>query len=92
MGERETDNLRDALDERADEIREYVERNSPRPSVDGDVVERILEQSPPAEAKEEIDKMVGGFQSGAGAATGRRNEPAVDDPPIDDLAAETSDR
>ena len=86
MEERDS-NLRDELEERADDIREYVERNSPRPSVDGDVVDRLLEEAPPATAAEEIDKMVGGFQSGAGAATGRRNQPAADDAPIDDLAA-----
>ena len=81
----DNENLRDTLDERGDEIREYVERNSTRPSVDGDVVDRILEEVPPAEAAEEIEKMVGGFRSGGGAATGRRNEPAVDDPPTEDL-------
>lgn len=79
------ENLRETLDERGDEIQDYVERNSGRPSVDGDLVERIREDLPPAEAAEEIDKMVGGFRSGAGAATGRRNEPAVDDPPTEDL-------
>jgi len=89
--EREDENLRDKLDERAEEIRDYVERNSPRPSVDTDVVDRLLEDAPPAEAAEEIDKMVGGFQSGAGAATGRRNEPATEEPPIDDLDADGSD-
>lgn len=90
MEERDS-NLRDELEERADDIREYVERNSPRPSVDGDVVDRLLDEAPPATAATEIDKMVGGFQSGAGAATGRRNEPAVDDAPIDDLTAEQTD-
>ena len=84
--ERESENLRDALEERGDEIREYVQRNSPRPSVDGDVVERLLEDAPPAEAAEEIEKMVGGFESGAGAATGRRNEPVDEESPIEDLA------
>jgi hypothetical protein len=85
MADRDEDNVRDKLDERGDEIRDYVERNSPRPSVDGDVVDRLLEDAPPAVAAEEIEKMVGGFESGAGAATGRRNEPAADDAPIDDL-------
>jgi hypothetical protein len=85
-------NFRDKLEERADDVREYVERNSPRPSVDGDVVDRLLDEAPPATAAAEIDKMVGGFQSGAGAATGRRNEPATDDAPIDDLTAEQPDR
>ena len=86
--ERDTENLRDKLDERAEEIQTYVDRNSPRPSVDGDVVDRMLEEAPPAVAVEEIEKMVGGFQSGAGAATGRRNEPAAEDDPIADLNAE----
>jgi hypothetical protein len=85
-------NFRDKLEERADDVREYVERNSPRPSVDGDVVDRLLDEAPPATAAAEIDRMVGGFQSGAGAATGRRNEPAADDAPIDDLTAEQPDR
>jgi hypothetical protein len=86
--ERGDENLRDKLDERGDEIRDYVEKHSPRPSVDGDVVDRLIEDAPPAEAAEEIEKMVAGFQSGAGAATGRRNEPAVEEPPIDDLAVD----
>jgi hypothetical protein len=88
MVERESENLRDKLDERGEEIRDYVERNSPRPSVDGDVVDRLLEEAPPAEAAEEIERMVGGFQRGAGAATGRRNEPAPEEPPIGDLSAD----
>lgn len=87
MENREKDSVRGKLDEQADEIRDYVARNSPRPSVDGDVVDRLLEEAPPEVAAEEIEKMVGGFQSGAGAATGRRNEPAADDPPIEDLTA-----
>ena len=90
MEERDS-NLRDELEERADDIREYVDRNSPRPSVDGDVVDRLLDEAPPATAATEIDKMVGGFQSGAGAATGRRTEPAADDSPTDDLTAEQPD-
>ena len=88
MGDRDDSNVRDKLEERGDEIRDYVERNSPRPSVDGDVVDRLLDEAPPAVAAEEIEKMVGGFESGAGAATGRRNEPATDDAPIDDLTEE----
>ena len=85
MDEREGEALHEQLDERAEEILDYVEKNSPRPSVDTDVAERILSEVPPAEAAEELDKMVEGFRSGAGAATGRRNEPAVDDPPTEDL-------
>ena len=85
MTDRDEGNVHDKLEERGDEIRDYVERNSPRPSVDGDVVDRLLDEAPPAVAAEEIEKMVGGFQSGAGAATGRRNEPAAGDAPIEDL-------
>ena len=88
MDERDTENLREKLDERAEEIQSYVDRNSPRPSVDGDVVDRLLDDAPPAVAVEEIEKMVGGFESGAGAATGRRNEPAADEPPTTDLTPE----
>ncbi len=87
MDERDTENLRDKLDARAEEIQSYVDRNSPRPSVDGDVVDRMLEEAPPAVAAAEIEKMVGGFQRGAGAATGRRNEPAARDDPTADLNA-----
>jgi hypothetical protein len=79
------DDLHETLDERSEEILDYVEKNSPRPSVDVDVAERLLENAPPAEAAEELDKMVEGFHTGAGAATGRRNEPAVDPPPTEDL-------
>jgi len=79
--------LHEKLDERGDEILDYVEKNSPRPSVDVDIAERLLEEAPPAEAAEELDKMVEGFHSGAGAATGRRNEPAAGDPPTEDLSA-----
>jgi len=91
MDEQDTGNVRDKLEERADDIRDYVERNSPRPSVDGDVVDRLLKEAPPAAAAEEIEKMVGGFESGAGAATGRRNEPADEDAPIDDLSSQDPD-
>ena len=85
MHESDAGNLHDHLDERSDEIRDYVERNSPRPSVDGDVADRFLTDAPPAEAAEELDKMVEGFESGAGAATGRRNEPAATESPTEDL-------
>ncbi|MDQ1516108.1 MAG: hypothetical protein QOE80_1938 [Actinomycetota bacterium] len=83
MPEPDADNLRATLDERHDEIIDHVEKNSPRPSVDADVAERLLDNAPPAEAAAELEKMVDGFQSGAGAATGRRTEPAPDDPPTD---------
>ena len=78
-------NLGDHLEERRDEILDYVEKNSSRPSVDADVAERLLSEAPPAEAAAELDKMIEGFQSGAGAATGRRTEPATTEPPTDDL-------
>jgi len=87
MTEAGSDDLHETLDERKDEILDYVEKNSPRPSVDTDVAERLLENAPPADAAAELDKMVEGFASGAGAATGRRNEPAADDPPTEDLDA-----
>ncbi|HEV7862631.1 MAG TPA: hypothetical protein VGR20_08025 [Acidimicrobiia bacterium] len=83
MSEPNAENLRDKLDEGGDEILDYVEKNSPRPSVDTDVAERLLTEAPPAEAAAELDKMIEGFQSGAGAATGRRTEPAATDPPTD---------
>jgi hypothetical protein len=86
MGEPGGEDVRDRLDERAEEIVDYVEKYSPRPSVDTDIAERLLSEAPPAEAAAELDKMVEGFRSGAGAATGRRNEPAPDDPPTEDLA------
>ena len=77
--------LGDKLDARSEEIIDYVEKNSSRPSVDADVAERLLNEAPPAEAAAELDKMIEGFHSGAGAATGRRTEPATTDPPTDDL-------
>jgi hypothetical protein len=85
MSEPGTENLREALDERGEEVLDYVEKTSPRPSVDTDVAERLLSEAPPAEAAAELDKMAGGFHSGAGAATGRRNEPADGVPPTEGL-------
>ena len=73
------------LQEEAEEIRDYVERNSPRPSVDGELADRYLTEAPPAEAAAELTKMVDGWQSGAGAATGRRTEPVPDEAPTEDL-------
>ena len=81
------ENLRDKLDERAEEIIDYVEKNSPRPSVDADNAERLLNDAPPAEAVEELEKMTDGFVGGSGAATGRRTNPAEGDPPTEDLDA-----
>jgi hypothetical protein len=88
MNEPDAENLRDKLDERSDEVVDYVATNSPRPSVDRDVADRLLSDAPPAEAAAELDKMVEGFRSGAGAATGRRTEPAPEDPPTQDLVDE----
>ena len=85
MNEQGTENLRDKLDEQGEEILDYVEKNSPRPSVDADIAERLLTEAAPAEAAAQLDKMVDGFRSGSGAATGRRNAPATDDPPTEDL-------
>ncbi|HEV3364378.1 MAG TPA: hypothetical protein VG795_09600 [Acidimicrobiia bacterium] len=86
MNEPGGEDVGDRLDERAEEIVDYVEKYSPRPSVDTDIAERLLSEAPPAEAAAELDKMVEGFRSGAGAATGRRTEPAPGDPPTEDLA------
>ena len=91
MTESESDNLRDDLAQRNDEILDYVEKNSPRPSVDRDVAERLLSEATPADAAAELDKMVEGFQSGAGAATGRRSNPALEEPPTEDLGSEQTD-
>ena len=86
MNERDVEPVRDKLDERADEILDYVQKNSPRPSVDADVAERLLTEASPSEAAAELDKMVEGFRSGAGAATGRRNSSAAGDPPTEDIS------
>ena len=88
MHESESGNLRDDLAERSDEILDYVEKNSTRPSVDRDVAERLLAEVPPAEAAAEIDKMVDGFQSGGGAATGRRTNPVLEESPTEGLGKE----
>jgi hypothetical protein len=90
MPERDADDLHSTLDERHDEIIDYVEKNSSRPSVDADVAERLLDEATPAEAAAELEKMVDGFESGAGAATGRRTEPAQGDSPTDDLPDDPS--
>jgi hypothetical protein len=86
MSQEKDETLRDKLDDRHDEIVDYVEKNSPRPSVDRDAAERLLSNAPPAEAVTELDNLIEGFESGAGAATGRRTEPAADDSPTEDLA------
>ncbi len=64
-----------------DDLVDYVARYSPRPEVDVDNVERLLEEAPPAEAEEEVQKLVGGFRSGGGAATGMRSAPVEEPPP-----------
>ncbi len=85
MNEPDAENLHAELDERGEEILDYVEKTSPRPSVDTDIAERLLTEAPPAQAAAELDKMAQGFHSGAGAATGRRNEPADGVPPTEGL-------
>lgn len=77
--------LREQLEEQGEEIVDYVETYSPRPAVDKDRAERLLRELPPVYALEELDKMASEFQSGAGAATGRRSMPARQDPPTDDV-------
>ncbi len=73
------------LEDKADEIRDWVQKNSPRPSVDADIADRFLEEAAPAEAAEELQKKADEFRSGAGAASGRNSLPAAEDPPTDDL-------
>jgi predicted metal-dependent hydrolase len=73
------------LERRVDEIQDYVEKNSPRPEVDAENAQRLLDEAPPAQAAEELQKMVDGFRSGAGAASGRNSMPAAEDPPTDEL-------
>lgn len=85
MGNPDAEDLRGRLEGHRDEILDYVEKNSPRPSVDTDVAERLLDDAPPAAAAAELEKMVDGFQSGAGAATGRRTEPAQGEAPTEDV-------
>jgi hypothetical protein len=85
MDKPESKNLREQIDEQAEEIVDYVKKTSPRPSVDADAAERLLSEAPPGQAAAELDKMAQGFHRGAGAATGRRNEPADGAPPTDDL-------
>ncbi len=79
------ENLGEQLERTADEIVDYVEKYSPRPAVDADNAERLLEEAPPAQAAEELEKMVDGFRSGGGAATGRNSLPAPEHAPTDEL-------
>jgi hypothetical protein len=66
------------------DVRKYVEEHSPRPTVDGDEVDRYLEEAPPAEAADEVRRMVEGFRGGGGAATGKRSEPVPEPPPYEE--------
>jgi type II secretory pathway component PulK len=86
MSEDGTDeDLGEQLDRKADDIRDFFEKNSPRPSVDAENADRLLEEAPPARASDELHKMVDGFRSGAGAASGRNSTPAPEDAPTEDL-------
>lgn len=73
------------IEDRADAILDYIARYSPRPTVDGEIARRILAEAPPAQAAEELQRMIDGFSSGGGAATGPRSMPAAEDSPVDDL-------
>jgi hypothetical protein len=73
------------------ELIDYVARHAPRPEADVDNVERLLEEAPPAEAADEVHKMVEGFRSGAGAATGKRSVPVAEPPPYEPEADEPTD-
>ena len=64
-----------------DDLVDYVARHSPRPEADVDTVERLLEEAPPAEAEEEVGKLVDGLRGGGGAATGKRSAPVEEPPP-----------
>ena len=77
--------LGEQLDRTGDDIRDYVQKYSPRPEVDAENAERLLEEAPPADAAEELEKMVDGFRSGGGAASGRNSLPPPEDPPTDEL-------
>ena len=79
------EDLGEQLERQGDEILDFVQKNSPRPSVDGENVERLLEEATPGQASDELKKMVKGFRSGAGAASGRNSMPAAEDAPTDDL-------
>lgn len=81
----EHEDLGEELENRADDIIEFVAQNSGRPSVDAHLAEQLLEEATPAHAAEELRKMVDGFKSGAGAATGRNSTPATGDSPTDGL-------
>ena len=75
-----------------DPIIDYVARHSPRPEADVDNLERLLEEAPPAEVDEEVEKMVDGFRGGGGAATGKRSFPVEEPPPYEASGAPGADR
>jgi hypothetical protein len=73
------------LERQADDILDFVEKNSPRPTVDVENAKRLLEEVPPVQASEQLHNMMDGFRSGAGAASGRNSLPAAEDAPAVDL-------
>lgn len=79
------------IENRADEILEYIARYSPRPTVDGEIARRILTEAPPERAAEELQRMIDGFSSGGGAATGPRSMPAAEGSPMDDLGGQAAE-
>ncbi len=81
----ERPDLGEQLEELGDDIRDYVKKHSPRPAVDVDIADRLLAEAPPAEAADELKKMVGGFESGGGAASGKRSFPVPGEPPTEEL-------
>jgi hypothetical protein len=85
------EDLGEQLEDMEDDLQEYVDRHSPRPEVDADIAERQLAEAPPAEAAEELKKMVDGFRGGGGAATGKRSFPVPEEPPTDELEPSTDD-
>ena len=86
MSDDKTDeDLGEQLERKADDIVDFIRKNSPRPVVDAENAERLLEESSPARASDELHKMVDGFRTGAGAASGRNSLPAAEDAVTDDL-------
>lgn len=79
------EDLSGQLEREGDDILDFVEKNSPRPTVDVENAERLLEEAPPDQASEQLHNMMDGFRSGAGAASGRNSLPAAEDAPADDL-------
>jgi hypothetical protein len=81
----EQPDLGEQLEELGDDIRDYVEKHSPRPAVDVEIADRLLDETPPAEAADQLKKMVAGFESGGGAASGKRSFPVPGEPPTEEL-------